>query len=215
VLSLQCPAALLRPAVAFLSGSAESLGDASLSRDGRHRASGAAQVALEITSDPLHRAEGNIEPQASRHAVDLPPYRAGIAIDVDIGQLPAPLNWIMLTSKQARFVEEYIVDLNGKQAAIRAGYSPKTSEVQASRLPRYAKVQAAVREAMQARSRRTGITADRVVCELAELAFSNIFDFIEVHVDGSVHIDLLRATRDRAAAVHDCRRKAKRRGLRQ
>jgi phage terminase small subunit len=34
-----------------------------------------------------------------------------------------------LTPKQARFVEEYIVDLNGKQAAMRAGYSPKTAEV--------------------------------------------------------------------------------------
>jgi phage terminase small subunit len=54
---------------------------------------------------------------------------------------------------------------------------------------------------MQARSRRTGITADRVVLELAELAFSNMFDFIEVHADGSVQIDLLRATRDRAAAI--------------
>jgi phage terminase small subunit len=54
---------------------------------------------------------------------------------------------------------------------------------------------------MQARSRRTGITADRVVLELAELAFSNMFDFIEVHADGSVQIDLLRATRDRAAAT--------------
>jgi phage terminase small subunit len=56
---------------------------------------------------------------------------------------------------------------------------------------------------MQARSRRAGITADRVVLELAELAFSDIFDFIEVHADGSVQIDLLRATRDRAAAIRD------------
>jgi len=50
---------------------------------------------------------------------------------------------------------------------------------------------------------RTGITADRVVLELAKLAFSNISDFIKVHADGSVQIDLLRATRDRAAAIHD------------
>jgi hypothetical protein len=56
---------------------------------------------------------------------------------------------------------------------------------------------------MQARSRRTGITADRVVLELEKLAFSNISDFIEVHADGSVDIDLLRATRDRAAGIHD------------
>jgi phage terminase small subunit len=39
-------------------------------------------------------------------------------------------------------VKEYVIDLNGKQAAIRAGYSPKTAEVQASRLVKDAKVQA-------------------------------------------------------------------------
>ena len=41
-----------------------------------------------------------------------------------------------LTAKQARFVEEYLVDLNGTQAAIRAGYSPKTAAATASRLLR-------------------------------------------------------------------------------
>jgi hypothetical protein len=40
--------------------------------------------------------------------------------------------WITLSPKQARFVEEYVVDLDGKQAAIRAEYSAKTAEVQAS-----------------------------------------------------------------------------------
>jgi phage terminase small subunit len=57
---------------------------------------------------------------------------------------------MMLTPKQARFVEEYIVDLNGKRAAIRAGYSPKTAEVQASRLLRYAQVRMAIKAAMEA-----------------------------------------------------------------
>ena len=75
--------------------------------------------------------------------------------------------------------------------------------MQASRLLSFVKVREAIKDAMGARSRRTGITADRVVRELAALAFSNISDFIEVHADGSVHIDLLRATRDRAAAIHD------------
>ena len=75
----------------------------------------------------------------------------------------------MPTSKQSRFVQEYLVDLNGKQAAIRAGYSAKTAEVQASRLLRNAKVQQALQAAMQARSRRTEVTADRVVAEFAKL----------------------------------------------
>lgn len=46
-----------------------------------------------------------------------------------------------LTDKQRLFCDEYLIDLNAKQAAIRAGYSAKTAEVQASRLLSYAKVQ--------------------------------------------------------------------------
>jgi phage terminase small subunit len=111
----------------------------------------------------------------------------------------------MLTPKQSRFVEEYLVDLNGKQAATRAGYShsPKSAEVQASRLLSDAKVDAAVREAMDARAQRTGVTADRVLRELAELALSNIFDFIKVRQDGSVSVDLSKGTRSQAAAIRD------------
>jgi phage terminase small subunit len=110
---------------------------------------------------------------------------------------------MMLTPRQARFVEEYVADLNGKQAAIRAGYSPKNAEVQASRMLRYAKVEAAFRVAVQARSNRTQITADRVVTELAKLAFSNIFDFITMQSDGSVLVDLSRVPRYQAAALHE------------
>lgn len=54
-----------------------------------------------------------------------------------------------LNDKQFRFVMEYLIDSNGKQAAIRAGYSPKTAEVQASRLLSNAKVKAAVAEGQQ------------------------------------------------------------------
>src|SRR5271168_284940 len=73
----------------------------------------------------------------------------------------------MLTPKRARFVEEYLVDVNGKAAAIRAGYSPKNAEVQASRLLSYVKVRVALQDAMQARSKRTQVTADRVIAEYA------------------------------------------------
>jgi|JI10StandDraft_1071094.scaffolds.fasta_scaffold249928_1 phage terminase small subunit len=76
-----------------------------------------------------------------------------------------------LTRKIARFVDEYLKDLNGKQAAIRAGYSPKTAEVQASRLLSNAKVQAAVVVQMKKREQRTEITQDRVLQEYARIAF--------------------------------------------
>jgi phage terminase small subunit len=83
----------------------------------------------------------------------------------------------MLTPKQSRFVEEYLVDLNGKQAAIRAGYSAKTAEVQASRLLRIAKIQVALSAAMRAQSRNTEVTPDRVLAELAKIGFANMRDY--------------------------------------
>ena len=106
----------------------------------------------------------------------------------------------MLTSKQSRFVEEYLIDLNGKQAAVRTGYSAKSAEVQASRLLRNTVVQAALGEAMQARSQRTEVTADRVVAELAKLAFADMRDYWPRPGET---IDLHRLDEDRTAAVEE------------
>jgi phage terminase small subunit len=74
-----------------------------------------------------------------------------------------------LQAKQQLFVDEYLKDLNGKQAAIRAGYSPKTAEVQASRLLSVAKVREAVQAAMDKRSERTAITQDYVLNGIVEV----------------------------------------------
>lgn len=76
-------------------------------------------------------------------------------------------------SRQDVFVEEYLVDLNATQAAIRAGYSVKTANEQASRLLANVKVQTKIAKAMAERSKRTGINQDRVVLELARIAFVN------------------------------------------
>jgi phage terminase small subunit len=110
----------------------------------------------------------------------------------------APSNRMMLTSKQARFVEEYLVDCSGKQAAIRAGYSPKSAEAQASRLLSNARVQAALQAAMRARSRRTEVTADRVVTELAKLAFADMRDYWPQKGE---QVDLTKLDPDRTAAI--------------
>jgi phage terminase small subunit len=61
------------------------------------------------------------------------------------------------------FVKEYLVDLNATQAAIRAGYSEKTANEQASRLLANVSVSAAIQEAMDKRSERVDITADYVL----------------------------------------------------
>jgi len=110
------------------------------------------------------------------------------------------LTEVTFTPKPARFVEEYLIDLNGRQAAIRAGYSSKTAEVQASRLLRNAKVQKALEEAMQARSKRTEITADRVVSELARIAFANMRDYWPKKGET---VDLHKLDQDRTAAVEE------------
>src|SRR5438552_3998220 len=79
-----------------------------------------------------------------------------------------------LTPKQARFVEEYLIDLNANQAAIRAGYSAKTANEQGARLLAKASVSGPISEALKARSERTLLTADHVLEELAKIGFADI-----------------------------------------
>jgi len=76
-----------------------------------------------------------------------------------------------LTPKQKRFVQEYLIDLNGKQAAIRAGYSKNTAESQASTLLRNPKVQTAVIKGKKRIADKLEVTAERVIAEYAKLAF--------------------------------------------
>lgn len=73
-----------------------------------------------------------------------------------------------LNEKQQRFVDEYLVDLNATQAAIRAGYSPKTAYSQAFDLLKKPEVQEALDKARKAREARTEITQDWVVREMVE-----------------------------------------------
>lgn len=83
-----------------------------------------------------------------------------------------------LNAKQQRFVDEYLIDLNATQAAIRAGYSVKTANEQGSQLLAKLSIQEAISKAMAERSKRTGVNQDRVVLELAKIAFVNANDLI-------------------------------------
>lgn len=73
-----------------------------------------------------------------------------------------------LTPKQRAFVNEYLVDRNGTQAAIRAGYSQKTANEQASRLLANVNVKAAVLEASEKVIEKAGIDAAWVLKKAAE-----------------------------------------------
>jgi len=84
-----------------------------------------------------------------------------------------------LTAKQARFVQEYLLDLNATQAAIRAGYSAKTAEQQAYQLIQKTSVQARIEASQKARSSRTEIDADWVLTRLAAEANADLADLID------------------------------------
>ena len=77
-----------------------------------------------------------------------------------------------LTEKQKRFAQEYLVDLNATQAAIRAGYSEKTAYSHGQRLLKNVEIQKSIQKAMQQRSQRTGFSQDMVLEKLGQIAFS-------------------------------------------
>jgi phage terminase small subunit len=79
-----------------------------------------------------------------------------------------------LTPKQAQFVAEYLIDLNATQAAIRAGYSKKTAGAIGDENLKKPEIAAALAAAQQKRGERTEITADRVLQELARIAFFDL-----------------------------------------
>jgi phage terminase small subunit len=79
-----------------------------------------------------------------------------------------------LTKKQSTFIEEYLVDLNATQAAVRAGYSKRTAKVMGCENLSKPNIQNAIHAAMNERSKRTGITVDRVLEEIAKIGFADI-----------------------------------------
>lgn len=89
------------------------------------------------------------------------------------GSSPAPAS---MTDKQAAFVKEYIVDFNGAQAAIRAGYSKSGARQEAARLLTNADVQAALITEIQKRNERVETDQDYVVNKLHEIAEMDVLD---------------------------------------
>lgn len=93
-----------------------------------------------------------------------------------------------LTEKQKRFCEEYLIDLNATQAAIRAGYKEKTAYAQGQRLLKKVEAQDYLQKLMGERSKRTEITSDRVLAELAAIAFSDRTELAKVNTLGLVEL---------------------------
>ena len=112
-----------------------------------------------------------------------------------------------LTPRQCVFVNEYLVDLNARQAAIRAGYPPASAANRGwELLHTCAPVKARIAEAMAERERRTQIEADRVLREIARIAFSDMRRYLKSGPKGAVVMRPLgELDDDDAAAVAELR----------
>jgi phage terminase small subunit len=89
-----------------------------------------------------------------------------------------------ITEKQRVFVDEYLIDLNATQAAVRAGYSVQTANKIGSQLLGKTRLQSAIAAAQAQRAERTAIAADRVLLELQRIAFFDIRRIL--NGDGSI-----------------------------
>ena len=107
-----------------------------------------------------------------------------------------------INPKRLEFCRQYVVDFNGTQAAIRAGYSKKTAGIQAEQLLKILEIKAKVKELTDAQAKRTEVTADKVIEELALLGFSNMLDYVMIK-GGIPDVDLSLLTRKQAAAIQE------------
>lgn len=108
-----------------------------------------------------------------------------------------------LTEKQQRFVDAYLIDPNATKAAIAAGYSEKTAEQYGHQLLKKTSVAKAVADAQAKRAEKAGITAERVLAELALIGFANMADYLRVTGEGDPFVDLSAMTREQAAAISE------------
>ncbi|MFT8928511.1 MAG: terminase small subunit [Sporolactobacillus sp.] len=93
-----------------------------------------------------------------------------------------------LPEKQQRFVDEYLIDLNATRAAIRAGYSVKTAEQQGYKLVHKSSVLSEIKRRQAYLTKRTEVTQEKVIKELAKIAFADLKDYVKWDED---HVDIL------------------------
>lgn len=108
-----------------------------------------------------------------------------------------------LRGKQQRFVDEYLIDRNATQAAIRAGYSEKTAQQMGSENLLKPVIQSAIAKGEAELAERTKITQDKVMKELEKIGFSNMLDYVTITDGGDPVTDFSALTRDQAAAISE------------
>ena len=96
---------------------------------------------------------------------------------------------------------EYLKDCNGRQAAIRAGYSKASASAQAGLLLRTPWVARQIENEMERRAAKLRIEAEDVLREIADYASANIYDYLEIDSRGEAKLDLFFLTRDSAKGL--------------
>lgn len=104
-------------------------------------------------------------------------------------------------SRHMKFVEEYLVDLNASQAAIRAGYKSKNASEVACRLLKRPDISEALQSRRLDLQQRTRITQERVLLEYARLAFVDPRSIFEWGPDGIIIKDSNELSEDEAACI--------------
>lgn len=106
-----------------------------------------------------------------------------------------------LNPKQSRFIQEYLIDLNATQAAIRAGYSKKTAGQMGFDLLKKPEIQSAIQKRRNDLAKKAEVTQERIIAEYAKLAFSNAIDYVRVNSEGLPVIDFGDTTQSQFAAI--------------
>lgn len=113
-----------------------------------------------------------------------------------------------MEKKQAIFCAEYVVDLNGTQAAIRAGYSEHTANEQAAALLAKPSIKKRVEELLKAKQAVRDLTADRIIQELMRIAFGDTRKIVKFE-NGKIHVtDSDKLSEDEAAMVAEISQKS-------
>ena len=107
------------------------------------------------------------------------------------------------TAKQQRFIEEYLIDYNGTKAARRAGFAPDYAQQQASQMLKMPHIKAEVEKRTKEFAENSFITKERVVSELAKIAFANMYDYMSITNNGDPVVDLSDLDRIEASAIQE------------
>jgi phage terminase small subunit len=109
----------------------------------------------------------------------------------------------MLSVRQSLFVEKYLVLRNAKQAALESGYSPRTATEQGHRLLKHPEVRKRIAAHQRKIKMKTEVTTERIVMELARIAFADLTDLISVEGDDLKIKNLSEVDADLRAAVSE------------